>query len=293
VHLESGNADRFDELLREEVLLAERLRIPAGLVLARTHQTTSHIARGEFAEAERRAAEAIEIGTRMQYALAENAFRGAMAMLGYHRGQLNEFLPLLAEGSERSRFLTYPAAQALFLAQAGRQLEARAMVDRLLADPGLEQWPRTNLWLMEVAFMGESISLVGPETLVGRCYEMLLPFARRQISATWAILTHGNMAYTLGRLARRLGRPDDAEAHYLAAIEQDRRFGFRPHVARSQAALANLLAERNRPGDRDQATTLLEASRAVANELGMRLVLTECDQVDAKLSVNGTDLSKS
>jgi hypothetical protein len=101
------------------------------------------------------------------------------------------------------------------------------------------------------------------------------------------------MGYTLGRLARQLGRLDDAAAHYLAAIEQDRQFGFRPHVARSQAALVSLLAERGRPGDQDQATTMLEAARAVANELGMRLVLTECDQVEATLRTNAKDVSKT
>jgi hypothetical protein len=111
---------------------------------------------------------------------------------------------------------------------------------------------------------------------------MLLPFQTRQISIGWAGSNHESLAYILGRLARQLGRLDDAETHYSAAIDQDAAFGFRPHVARSQAALASLLVERDAPGDWDRATTALKASRAVADELGMRLVLTECDEVEAR-----------
>jgi hypothetical protein len=70
----------------------------------------------------------------------------------------------------------------------------------------------------------------------------------------------------------------------LAAIEQDGQFGFKPHVARSQAALASLLAERGATHDRDRAISLLNASRAVADELGMRLILAECHHVEGILN---------
>jgi class 3 adenylate cyclase/tetratricopeptide (TPR) repeat protein len=283
VRLESGNADRFGEILNEGVMLAERLRIPATLHLVRAHQTMWHTARGEFAKAERTLEDGFEIG-RQASPVALTVMRGAIAMLAYHRGQLDELLPLVAEAAEGSPSLVFPAAQALWLAQAGHEREARAMVDRLITDPGLERWPRTWMWLFEFTMISETISLVGPDQLIAVCYEMLLPFQSRQIALAWAANNHGSVAYVLGRLARQLGRLEDAETHYAAAIEQNRQFGFKPHVARSQAALANLLAERGGTRDRDRAISFLNASRAAADELGLGLILAECHHVEAILN---------
>jgi tetratricopeptide (TPR) repeat protein len=140
------------------------------------------------------------------------------------------------------------------------------------------------MWLFEFTMISETISLVGPDQLIAVCYEMLLPFQSRQIALAWAANNHGSVAYVLGRLARQLGRLEDAETHYAAAIEQNRQFGFKPHVARSQAALANLLAERGGTRDRDRAISFLNASRAAADELELGLILAECHHVEAILN---------
>jgi hypothetical protein len=73
----------------------------------------------------------------------------------------------------------------------------------------------------------------------------------------------------LGRLAAVLGRVDDAEGHFRAAIAADDRMGARPSAARSRHEWAQLLVGRRGAGDTHAAIELLEASVTVAHELGM------------------------
>jgi hypothetical protein len=58
-------------------------------------------------------------------------------------------------------------------------------------------------------------------------------------------------------LATTLGRFDDAERHFVAAVESERRMQARPWVAHAQHGLAAALLGRGAPGDADRARGLL------------------------------------
>ena len=73
----------------------------------------------------------------------------------------------------------------------------------------------------------------------------------------------------LGLLCHTMGNLDQAEAHFEKAIAICRK-GYRPELAWTCCDYADTLLRRNGPGDRPQATSLLNESLAISTELGMR-----------------------
>jgi hypothetical protein len=69
--------------------------------------------------------------------------------------------------------------------------------------------------------------------------------------------------------ASTCGRFDEAEGHFLVALELDERLGARPWLADTQAAFARMLLTRNEPGDAEHARELIERALATYDELGM------------------------
>jgi hypothetical protein len=66
-----------------------------------------------------------------------------------------------------------------------------------------------------------------------------------------------------------MSRWQDAERHFVAAIEMDRRTGGRPWLAHGQQEYARMLLAREVPGDRAQARELITSARATNAQLGM------------------------
>ncbi|MFQ6029624.1 MAG: hypothetical protein ACE5Q6_19275, partial [Dehalococcoidia bacterium] len=74
----------------------------------------------------------------------------------------------------------------------------------------------------------------------------------------------------LGLLAYTMGEPDRATSHFEDALEFCRKAGYRPELAWTCCDLADTLLQRNDPGDRERAMSLLDESLAISTELGMR-----------------------
>ncbi|MCH7622105.1 MAG: hypothetical protein IH870_09425 [Chloroflexi bacterium] len=57
---------------------------------------------------------------------------------------------------------------------------------------------------------------------------------------------------------------------YNAAISRCRKAGYRPELAWTCCDYADTLLQRNEPGDREKARSLLDESLAISSDLGMR-----------------------
>ena len=59
-------------------------------------------------------------------------------------------------------------------------------------------------------------------------------------------------------------------AHFEDSLVFCRKAGYRPELARTCCDYAGTLLQRNEPGDREKAVSLLDESLAISSELGMR-----------------------
>jgi tetratricopeptide (TPR) repeat protein len=250
--------------------------------------------------------------TRTVLALLEGDFGRAEELMAYemHPGrpttpirddasahQFHLFLLLREKGSsaeleEQARaavdeFPWYPlhrAALACLLLELGQDAEARTVFDDLATDRFRALY-RDCMWLLGMALTSEVCSRLGSRPEAAELYEQLLPFAGRH-AVGHAEGSVGALDRYLGLLAHTLGHLDDAERHLLDAVKVNERMGARAWTAHSRFDLANVLLERDGPGDRERAIEELHAASDACGSLGM-VVLGE--QVAGRLRSLGSD----
>jgi ATP/maltotriose-dependent transcriptional regulator MalT len=96
-------------------------------------------------------------------------------------------------------------------------------------------------------------------------YEALLPHAGMASPGTDILLDR-----VLGQLAGTMGELDRSAEHFEAALAFARKGGYRPELAWTCCDYADLLRQRNAPGDGERAAALLDEGLALAQEMGMR-----------------------
>ena len=87
------------------------------------------------------------------------------------------------------------------------------------------------------------------------------------MSVLWAMTSSDRL---LGLLSGTMGDTDRSAAHFEDAIVTCRKGGYRPELAWTCYDYANCLLNRNNPGDRDNAASLLDDALSISTELGMR-----------------------
>jgi tetratricopeptide (TPR) repeat protein len=172
-----------------------------------------------------------------------------------------------AAAEEFSWYPLHRAALVLLLLDMNRVDEARGWFDSL-AQGDFEALYRDNEWLLGTSLAAEACWRLGDSDAAAILYEQLRPFAGRH-AIGHAEGSVGVVDRYIGLLAQVLGRLDDAERHLLAAVELNERMGARPWAAHSQRDLAQVLSQRNHPGDAGRAAHLLDTALATARELGM------------------------
>jgi tetratricopeptide (TPR) repeat protein len=116
-----------------------------------------------------------------------------------------------------------------------------------------------------MALLAHPCASVADERAAARLYSLLRPLAHVYAVAPVEGV-FGAIARGLGGLAARLQRYDDAERHFVAAIELERRMGARPWLAHAQHDLAAMLVARDDP---ERAGPHLDAALETYGELGM------------------------
>ena len=74
----------------------------------------------------------------------------------------------------------------------------------------------------------------------------------------------------LGLVAHTMGNLNQAKDHFDDALAFCREAGYHPELAWTCCDYADTLLQRDEPGDRERAISLLEESRSISTELGMR-----------------------
>jgi tetratricopeptide (TPR) repeat protein len=254
----------LDELSR----LAAELRQPAQEWQLRSLKTVVALMEGRFGQVEERLAETLDLGAVAQGWNATVSHRVALFVLRREQGRLAEIEPLVARSvHEFPALLRFRSAMANLHAELGRPREARAALDGLLArDLGNEHLDAE--WLLAMNLLPDVCGFLGDAEAAARLHTLLLPYAERYAQAPLEA-TFGSIARGLGVLATAMARYDEAERHFEAAIELERRMAAVPWLAHARHDFAAMLLRREGPGDRGRAGELLAEARSAYRELDM------------------------
>jgi DNA-binding CsgD family transcriptional regulator len=268
--LELGDLAGFDADLAATERTAEELRqlhYRWQLPLARA--TRASLA-GRFAEAEELAGHGLAIGRRAGDQGVGIFHAGVVVTLRLMQGRFGELVELFQELA--TRFPAVPMFRSNLagaLAEAGRVGEAQAEVERLTAGD-LAALPRDLTWSLNLAALALACHHLGDTERAVELHGLLEPYADRNIaSARFGAVCLGPASYFLGLLDLTLDRPEQAVRRFEHAAALAGRMQARPMVARCREGQARALLAPDRPGDRPQATALLEEVAATAQALGI------------------------
>ena len=252
--LELGNLAGFDAELEASERTADELRqlhYRWQLPLARA--TRASLA-GRFAEAEELAGQGLAIGRRAGDQGVEIFYSGVIGILRLMEGHFGETVDLFQDLAARFPSMpVYRACLATALAEAGRDGEANAEVQRLAAGD-LAALPRDLTWSVSLATLALACHRLGDAERAARVHELLAPYADRNIATTrFGALCLGPASYFLGLLAVTLGRPEEAIRRFAHAVELGDRTEAHAIVARSREGQARALLALGRPADRHTA----------------------------------------
>jgi tetratricopeptide (TPR) repeat protein len=291
VQLDLGAIHAVRRELDLQARLAERLRQPVYLWQTALRRALLALLEGRFEDGESLAQQALALGERVQPESARGSFAVQMLVLRREQGRLNEVKPIVKDFAER-----YPAVPGWrgFLAQLyseeGCMVQAQNEFEQLAVD-SFSVLPRDYTWLSSVAFLSEVCASLGDADRAAMLYQLLLPYAERNVVAGRLSACVGPVARFLGMLARMMGRYGEAAQHFEEALASGRRMGARPLMARTQYEYGALILAHSRPDELDKARSLIGQALATARELGMvrleQQVLTLPDH-DARSSSTST-----
>lgn len=269
VLLELGRIPEAEAVLAGLARVADEIRQPSQQWMPAATRGMLALFRGEFAEAEELMGEALRMGEAAVTFDAEACFRANRYWLRREQGRFDGLATAMRRTADE--FSWYPMFRcflAELYADLDHEADARRVFDELVANDFEALLPRDNEWLLGASALADVCAYLGDGDRARKLYDELIPVAELNVVGL-AELGRGSAARSLGVLAALLGRYDEAEQHFQAALAANERMGARPWVARTQHEYAQMLLARDAPGDRARAGELLGAALETARALGM------------------------
>ncbi|MGO1054803.1 ATP-binding protein [Crossiella sp. CA198] len=272
-NLDLGERNAMESGLAVTGALAERLRHPLWLYYQRLCAATIRHADGDFAEAEALTRQALVHGRQAGHPLAEASFQHHLARLALDRGDqatahtaTDAYVTLVSAVPMLS-----PALRCVTVwlrAHLGHHVEARALLDRLLAD-GAKPLIDTTVGMPVTLLLAEVAHLTGAAEHAPTLAETLRPYAG--LVATSAGCPLGLVSHALANLAVLTDRPEEAESHFQSTVDQARRMGARPWLARARVDYAAMLSAGGDSAGLEQA----RLAEVEATALGMPVLVAQ------------------
>ena len=155
-----------------------------------------------------------------------------------------------------------------------------------LAQHDFADLPRDVVWMGTMTYLVDVCTFLGDRARAEMLYQILLPFAGRNVVVGTGTACYGALSRYLGALATTLDRWDDAARHFEDALAMNARMEACPWLAHTQDQYATMLLARHQSGDRDKAVTLLDAALVTARELGMRALEERITAAIAKMKLD-------
>lgn len=264
----------FDEFAR----LGASVGQPRYRYLVLTRQAAQATMAGRFAEAERLIAEAADLAATIGEPDRWNVQTRLLWRLRSAQGRRMEMHGQLRPlHSPQLRFWV-DAWLGLALLELGEQAEAvRTIRSAVRTRP--EQFAFSYVLMAQWAELGEAAAAAGLREETQRYYDAMRPYAGTTVVTAAAVSFDGAVDHYLGMFAAGLGRLDDAVRHFTDAEIIHERLSAWPWLARTRCELAAVVAERDRPADRDRVAALLDDVRSAASEFGMSDLLRRVEEI--------------
>ncbi|HKP91019.1 MAG TPA: protein kinase [Thermoleophilaceae bacterium] len=211
----------------------------------------------------------------------------AIYELRRHQGRLEELAEAMAGlAAEYPAVPAWRCGLSLLFVSLGREDDARREMERVAVDNFAPLLADPNR-LVGYSMLAQVAARLPDRPYGDQLYDLLLPYAHRNVvvGAGWAC--EGSAAAPLAELAAALGRYDDAERHFEEALRMNIALEGPPLVAETRMRYAAMLADRDRPDDRERALELVADSLDAAQQLGMSVLVERC--FDLKLRLQGID----
>ena len=255
--------------------LANDLGQPSLLWSVASARTTMALLEGDFARAELLIEAGVEQGRQAASWNTTVSERLQLFVLRRAQGRLSELEETIGRSvHEFPALLRFRCALAHLYGELGRESDARGVFDDLLSrDLGNEHVDAE--WLLAMSLLADPCSVLADTDAAVTLHALLLPYERLYAHGPCEI-SFGCVARALGVLATTSGRFDEAERHFDAALEIERRMRARPWMAHAQHGLAAALLERDASGDRGRADELLTEAQETYRALGMQTWAARC-----------------
>ena len=268
---ESGDFDALRSSTSEMARLANELRHPEYMRLARSWDSVFASIEGRYDEAMEVADEIHDLLRVMGHPQSEVVYVALSFPATWLCGRLGDAVPLFDALAESEPWRqVWPAVAVWGAAEAGMTDKATVGL-RNFSKTGIEDLDKNYTWWPTIVGLTTAATMLGDGDWARLLYGLMLPYADR-VCAVGSTLCVGTAAHHLGTLAATLERWEAAEEHFEAALARYERMHARPFIALTQQSYARMLIQQGDPTDRDRAQALDDAAMRTAAELGLGAV---------------------
>lgn len=266
--LAAGDTAGMDAAILAFRRVADPLRVPAYQWWPSLWSAMRALLEGRQAQAETQALEAFKIGKRPFPSLAMANLSFLLFFLRREQGRLDEMEDATRQyAASHADIPALRVALAFLLAETGRTDEARGMMTAIdeteLGRLHDRNWPASWFQLARTAAITGKADMA--ETLLGDRHRP----TERCVTVSLATVCLGATDLAVAWLLHASGDLDAAAERYAAAAALNGRIGARAWLAQTRADHARLLLDRGRPGDLEQARSLLDLAAGAAEDIGL------------------------
>ncbi len=198
---------------------------------------------GDLVAAEASNEATLEIGARIDAPGALAAYGAVLFEIRHHQGRLDEIADLFTQAAaDNPAIAALRAAVVSMYCALGRLDEARVLFEPDVAN-GFVDFPRDIVWTTAITLCADNGVDLGHRQAAQVLYDRLRPF--RDLVAFNNGTVEGAISRSMGRLAHLLGRHEDAETLFRAALSMNERIEAPYWIARTKLDYADLLVHRD------------------------------------------------
>ena len=258
----AGDIEEIDRCIEIMGSMAEQLDQPTLNWLNTFIPAARAMIAGDTADAERLAAEALQIGTDGGQPDAATFFGVQLMSISIQRGNLNELIPLIELAiADNPGLPTLKATLAVAHAEGDRLDNAHRLLAQLAA--ANFDFPLDFAWLTGMTRCAQVAIECRDEESVRLLFDRLVPWAA-QWTTSAGLASQGPVGHYLGGLATVLGHYDEADAYFAQSAAMSDRMGAKFFAALTDLMWGKMFAERKAPGDSERAREVLTKSHIAA-----------------------------